>query len=328
MSQAGTTNNFYWQTLFAPGVEHLRLDEGDAAIVADGVMTVHADGGSFRVRCRIECDDAWRAWRVHARSTTGGAIELHADGAGHWTTAQGARLPALDGAIDVDIAACAYTNTLTIRRLALAAGASSTEAIAYIQIPSLDVERVTQRYTCLSRDDAGSAWRCENLTHPSRYDIRVDGRGIVHDYPAIFARLWPDGDATPLVVSGIVERDGDVLLLQRNATNDHAAGEWEPVSGRVEPGESPGEAVVREVREETGLDVELVAPVDTFRFLRGAARVPRVGIAFHCRVRGGSVVLSSEHDGARWVHRDALAACLHVPEGVREGLSRFCALSE
>jgi hypothetical protein len=70
-------------------------------------MTVHADDGSFRVHYRIECDGRWRARRVHARSTTGGAIDLHADGAGHWTTAQGARLPALDGAIDVDIAPCA-----------------------------------------------------------------------------------------------------------------------------------------------------------------------------------------------------------------------------
>src|SRR5262245_59177964 len=107
------TDEYLWETLFAPGVEQLRLDIGRDAIVADGVMTVHAGTGGwafqderpFRVRYRIACDAAWRVRRLDARATGGASITLETDGAGRWTDERGTRLPALDGALDVDIAA-------------------------------------------------------------------------------------------------------------------------------------------------------------------------------------------------------------------------------
>ena len=46
---------------------------------------------------------------------------------------------------------------------------------------------------------------------------------------------------------------------------DHAPGEWEVGSGRVRQRESALEAVVREAREETGLEVQIVRPLDTFQ---------------------------------------------------------------
>ncbi|MFZ2172481.1 MAG: NUDIX domain-containing protein [Rhodococcus sp. (in: high G+C Gram-positive bacteria)] len=61
----------------------------------------------------------------------------------------------------------------------------------------------------------------------------------------------------PLWLSGVsvVVRDGnDRILLTRRADN----GLWAVVSGVLEPGEEPGPAARREVREETGVDVELV----------------------------------------------------------------------
>jgi len=62
---------------------------------------------------------------------------------------------------------------------------------------------------------------------------------------------------------GIVLRPGedgrwDVLLI---AT--HEGGRWSLPKGHVEEGESEAEAAVREVREETGIDAEVIAPVDT-----------------------------------------------------------------
>ncbi len=62
---------------------------------------------------------------------------------------------------------------------------------------------------------------------------------------------------------GIVLRPGkdgrwDVLLI---AT--HEGGRWSLPKGHVEEGESEAEAAVREVREETGIDAEVIAPIDT-----------------------------------------------------------------
>jgi 8-oxo-dGTP pyrophosphatase MutT (NUDIX family) len=68
----------------------------------------------------------------------------------------------------------------------------------------------------------------------------------------------------------IIEREGgEVLLLKRSPLKDHAAGEWESGSGGILSGESPYVAVVREAKEETGLDVDVVAVIDAFHFYRG-----------------------------------------------------------
>jgi 8-oxo-dGTP diphosphatase len=113
-----------------------------------------------------------------------------------------------------------------------------------------------------------------------------------------------------VAVAFVIERDGTVLILRRGPLKDHAPGEWETGSGRVDYGETPEDAVQREVREETGLQVEIVAPVDTFHFYRGAAREETVGITFWCRHVGGEVVMSEEHDRAEWVGFDKAVALL------------------
>ena len=104
----------------------------------------------------------------------------------------------------------------------------------------------------------------------------------------------------------VIERNGDVLLLKRSRAKDHAPGEWETGSGGIKPGEIPQAAAVREAKEETGLDVELVRVIDAFHFYRGVERRETIGITFHCRSRGGDVSLSDEHDEARWVSLAAL----------------------
>lgn len=60
----------------------------------------------------------------------------------------------------------------------------------------------------------------------------------------------------PLVLvsaAALVDRDGRVLIAQR-AAGKHLEGLWEFPGGKVEPGESPEAALVRELREELGID--------------------------------------------------------------------------
>jgi 8-oxo-dGTP diphosphatase len=128
-----------------------------------------------------------------------------------------------------------------------------------------------------------------------------------------------------VIVCFLLERDGHVLLLKRSPGKDESPGQWETGSGRVEQGESPVQAVVREAREETGLDVEVGEPLDTFHFYRGPAREETIAITFHCRASGGTVALSSEHDEANWVPIERLPGLHGVPEWVRRSLQIFLA---
>jgi 8-oxo-dGTP diphosphatase len=70
------------------------------------------------------------------------------------------------------------------------------------------------------------------------------------------------GEAPPVVACvGAVVHDGDGRLLLVERGHDPHRGRWTLPGGRVEPGESLEQAVVREIREETGLDVRVGAVV-------------------------------------------------------------------
>lgn len=118
-----------------------------------------------------------------------------------------------------------------------------------------------------------------------------------------------------VVVSLLIENQGDFLLLKRRADKDHAPGEWEAVSGRVEHGESPVIAASREALEETGLIVEILKPLDTFHFYRGICQEEAIGITYHCCSVDRQIALSGEHDEFAWV-----SPAEATKFGVNEGL--------
>jgi 8-oxo-dGTP diphosphatase len=125
-----------------------------------------------------------------------------------------------------------------------------------------------------------------------------------------------------VAVAFLIERDDRLLMIRRSADRDHAPGEWECGSGRVEYGEEPEAAVRREAREETGLEVDVLGPVDAFHYYRGLAREEAVCIAYHCRAREGDVRLSNEHDASQWVPLERVG---EIPLSGRLGdcLARF-----
>ena len=110
-------------------------------------------------------------------------------------------------------------------------------------------------------------------------------------------------------------------MMRRSPTKDFAPGRWETGSGRVEAGEHPEEAVHREVREETGLQVEIMGPVATFHLFRGSAQEEVIGITFWCRHRAGELVRSDEHDQAIWVSPEKAKSLVEAP-GEVEAIDR------
>ena len=95
-------------------------------------------------------------------------------------------------------------------------------------------------------------------------------------------------------------------------------GEWDLPGGRPDPGEDHRAALEREVREETGLIVEVGEALDEHLFEVLPGRFVRI-LPFVCRLTGGGdVVISHEHLETRWLPIDELAARIHghlLPEG-------------
>ena len=86
-------------------------------------------------------------------------------------------------------------------------------------------------------------------------------------------------------VAGLVVRDGLVMLTRR--AREPAAGTWDLPGGFVEPGEHPADALVRELREETGLDVRVSALVDILPDAYGPAGTPTLNLFYTAEPVGG-----------------------------------------
>jgi 8-oxo-dGTP pyrophosphatase MutT (NUDIX family) len=107
-------------------------------------------------------------------------------------------------------------------------------------------------------------------------------------------------NAPPLSVKGVLIHRGRVLLLLNER------GEWDLPGGRPDPGEDHRAALVREVREETGLVVEVGGFVHEHLFEVLPQRFVRI-VAYVCLLQTeGAIALSDEHQGASWVGLDEL----------------------
>jgi ADP-ribose pyrophosphatase YjhB (NUDIX family) len=99
-----------------------------------------------------------------------------------------------------------------------------------------------------------------------------------------------------------IERDGRFLILRR--AHEPCAGEWDLPGGFIEAGERPDESLLREIAEETQLEVEIVRVIGAYSGQYGADGKHTVDIGYHCRVTGGELHISDEKSQARWVTRE------------------------
>lgn len=113
--------------------------------------------------------------------------------------------------------------------------------------------------------------------------------------------------AAPIAGVGavVLDEDNRILLVRRG--KPPLAGEWSLPGGALELGERLEDGIRREVREETGLDVEPLEIVAVFDHISHADEAPErvrfhyVLVDYRCRVLGGTLVSATDVTEARWV---------------------------
>jgi 8-oxo-dGTP pyrophosphatase MutT (NUDIX family) len=117
-------------------------------------------------------------------------------------------------------------------------------------------------------------------------------------------------------VKGVVVRDDRVVLLMNERD------EWELPGGRLEAGEQPETCVVREVREETGLETSAVAILDSWVYAIGAGPGVLI-VTYGCAMTTDAApVLSPEHQQiGRFTEAEVWD--LPMPEGYKRSISTW-----
>lgn len=113
---------------------------------------------------------------------------------------------------------------------------------------------------------------------------------------------------TVRVVAAIIIENGKVFATQRGY-GEFKDG-WEFPGGKIEPGETPEEAIVREIKEELDTEVEVIELLDTVEY-----DYPNFHLSmgcFICKIKSGDLVLK-EHEAAIWLTKDTLGSLEWLP---------------
>ena len=174
------SQNYVFRGLEYESLERLHVEVG-AQIRATSVIDSERGRYSYELVC--EPDWTFRVIRIEAAAGER-ALTIESDGRGEWTV-DGEWRSDLDDCIDIDLSVTPFTNTLPIRRLALALDDEADLPVAYVTFPDLEVTVDAQRYTRL----APRSYRYESLDTDLEADLTVDDDGVVLEYPGSFERL-------------------------------------------------------------------------------------------------------------------------------------------
>ncbi|RJP16036.1 MAG: hypothetical protein C4520_18635 [Candidatus Abyssobacteria bacterium SURF_5] len=174
-----------WQNWEGDATESLTLRETKEGIFVESIIT-KSGPESFTVRYTIACDASWRTRNFEIiLIEQNEKLRLESDGFGRWSHDPdvGAEI---NGAVDIDISATPFTNTLPIRRLRLKENETKEISVVYVTVPELNVSAERQRYTCLIPN---RRFRFEQMDTGFVREIETDQEGLVLIYPGLFKRI-------------------------------------------------------------------------------------------------------------------------------------------
>ena len=112
-------------------------------------------------------------------------------------------------------------------------------------------------------------------------------------------------------VVGAIIKDGDRYLVGQRPANKAQGGMWEFMGGKIEPGETPEQALARECREELAIEIENEQIIDSVihEYPEKTIRLTLIS----CSPKSGSVPKALEHQQIRWVTRAEMDSLEFAP---------------
>jgi mutator protein MutT len=103
-----------------------------------------------------------------------------------------------------------------------------------------------------------------------------------------------------VAVESFIVKDRKALVIKRRPDDVHMPSKWDVPGGRLEIGENPLEGMKREAKEEIGINIDIIMPVDIQHFTREDGQVITM-ILFLCKPLPGDIKLSEEHTEYKWL---------------------------
>jgi len=191
-AEPGPARLLTWSSDDGRRLETVRIVVTDRGLRASGYLVVvgrHSFGASYSVLC--DAEGRTRRLTVQSDSAiTERGLSLTRTPGGPWLDGAGKSppIPELDLALDIDLTASAFTNSLAIRRLGLHQRlAAESVMVTEVGVPDLGVGPVEHHYRTTSVTDDGA--KIHHRGPAGDHDVTVDRDGFVLDLPHLSYRL-------------------------------------------------------------------------------------------------------------------------------------------
>lgn len=114
------------------------------------------------------------------------------------------------------------------------------------------------------------------------------------------------------MVKGLITHKGQILIGQKEEGEDHPIkGEWHILGSHLEHGEQPEDAMKREAKEETGLEVEVHQVIDVMTW---SDRNNALSVLYHCEASSRNAEAKDDLQEVKWVSPDEIKDFVHEEE--------------
>jgi hypothetical protein len=178
-----------WRNEEIYGCEYLKIEDKTESLVVQSTV-IYVDEkktNAHNLTYYVELDEHWLTKRVSINVDKINNLELHTDGDGNWFNTGGESINSLNGAIDIDISATPFSNSLPINRINWSINQIEHFHMVYISVPTLEIKKVPQSYQYIHKK--GELRYFQYRCYDYETIICVDSNGLVVDYPNAFSRI-------------------------------------------------------------------------------------------------------------------------------------------